>query len=596
MSPAEAQREARARDSLGVSSSSFGGTGTFPLPASRTRPRSGACLSISVCLATLATLAGATPAAAQAPPLALDRAMPAPAGDPLLFTDSASVRRGLAFGALASYAHAPLISKLTVRDAATGESSETTVVKQQVLTHVQAAYGVGPLLLEAGLPVVVLQGGDDVVRRGRALITKGDGAALGDVRLGVRIAVLTPGRTGLPFGAALGFRVFFPTGDEARYAGTGELRTAPSVSFGGGTDWPWAVSASWLRKRVTVSPRGIAGSEALASAGVARRLGPWQIGIEGFGGTVADGQTDAFASRTTNAELSAVVRREQGPARFTLAAGPGVGLGIGTPAFRAVLGIELFWKDAAPSGTTERLDLGPVVGASAAASASAPPKKATEKDPPNAVVPAAIAATPAQVDRDKDGVVDGSDACPDVAGVASLDAAKNGCPADTDGDGIVDTEDACPRQAGPKQADPKTNGCPEAVRLSATEIVILQQVQFETGSDRIAQESFALLAQVAAAIQGNPDIVRVSVDGHTDDVGQPAKNLVLSQRRAVAVVRWLTEHGVDARRVESRGFGSRRPVVAQKTAEARSKNRRVEFLVKKRDPRGAAAWTDGPVP
>ena len=514
------------------------------------------------------------------------------------------MRRGFALGALASYARAPLVSKLTVRDAATGETTETTVVKQQAITHVQAAYGIGPLLLEAGLPVVLLQGGDDVVRRGQALAPKGEGAAIGDVRLGARLSVLTPGRGGVPFGAALGLRLYLPTGDERRYAGTGELRSAPSISFGGGERWPWAISTSWMRKRLSVSPRGIAGSEALLSAGVARRLGPWQVGVEGFGGTVADGQTEAFASRTTNAEIAAVVRREQGPARVTLAAGPGIGLGIGTPAFRAVLGIELIWRDAAPDGTTERLDLGPVPGGARSAVEVAPAAKELDnvKIRPSggpgdvSADGPAVTVAPVPADRDQDGVVDQSDACPDVPGVSSLDVAKHGCPADTDGDGVVDTEDACPRQAGPKQADPKASGCPEAVRLSATEIVILQQVQFETGSDRIAQASLALLGQVAAAIQQNPDIVRLSVDGHTDDVGQPAKNLVLSQRRAVAVVRWLSDHGVDARRVESRGFGSRRPLVPEKTAEARSKNRRVEFLVKKRDPRGAAAWTDGPVP
>lgn len=565
------------------------------MPASRTsRPHLASRLSVSVCVAIVSA---AAPASAQTPPLALDRATPAPAGDTLLFTDSASVRRGLAFGALASYAHAPLIAKLAVRNAGTGETSETTVVKQQVLTHLQIAYGAGPLLVEAGLPIVVLQGGDDVIRNGKPRITKGDGAALGDVRVGARLAVLTPGRTGLPFGAALGLRLHLPTGDEQRYASTGELRTAPYVAFGGGEDWPWAISFSWLRKRVDVSPKGIAGSEALASAGIARRLGPWQVGVEGFGGTVADGQTDAFASRTTNAELSAVLRRTAGPARLTLAGGPGIGLGIGTPAFRAVLGLELFLPEAAPGGTTERLDLGPVQGAAhgaplAAAKGPKPASTRPEEIPGTAVVPPPPTAT----DRDKDGVVDASDACPDAPGAVSLDVTKNGCPADTDGDGIVDSEDACPRQAGPKQADPKSNGCPEAVRLSATQIVILQQVQFETGSDRIAQASFELLGQVAAALQGNPDIVRVSVDGHTDDVGQAAKNLLLSQKRAVAVVRWLTEHGVDARRLESRGFGSRRPLVAQKTAEARAKNRRVEFLVRKRDPQGAAAWTDGPVP
>lgn len=545
-------------------------------------------------------------ASAQALPLALDRATPAPAGDPLLYTDSAIARRGLALGLLGSYAHKPLVSSLTIRDTTTGETTKTNVVNHQLVGHAQAAYGVGPLLVEAGLPVVLSQGGDDVIRNGKSLATSGGGAAIGDLRLGVRLVALSPRPGGVPFGAALGFRYYAPTGDTSRYASTGNARYAPSITFGhAGERWVWAFSTSFLRKRLATSPAGIGGSEAAASLGVARRFGSFQAGVEAFGATVADGQTAAFGSHTTNAEVAGVLRQQVGPARFTLAAGPGLGLGVGTPAFRALLGVEIVLEKAAPSVVTERIETAPPPGSPKAAVSAQPsvvvgkPASAEAATPGTAtpVVASPVVPPPTKAaDRDADGIADPIDACPDVPGVASLELTKHGCPADTDGDGIVDTADACPRQAGPKQADPKTSGCPEAVRLSATEIVILQQVQFEVGSDRIAQASFPLLTQVAEAIKQNPDIVRVSVDGHTDDVGVAAKNLTLSQRRAVAVVRWLTEHGVDARRLESRGFGSRRPLVAEKTPAARSKNRRVEFLVKKRDAAGQAAWTDGPVP
>jgi OOP family OmpA-OmpF porin len=66
-------------------------------------------------------------------------------------------------------------------------------------------------------------------------------------------------------------------------------------------------------------------------------------------------------------------------------------------------------------------------------------------------------------DRDKDGVYDDEDACPDVAGVRTSDPKTNGCPPpppDRDGDGIIDSEDACPDVPGVKTDDPKTNGCP----------------------------------------------------------------------------------------------------------------------------------------
>lgn len=64
-------------------------------------------------------------------------------------------------------------------------------------------------------------------------------------------------------------------------------------------------------------------------------------------------------------------------------------------------------------------------------------------------------------DSDGDGFVDRSDACPAVAGVASDDPRQNGCPKDTDGDGIVDTEDACADVPGERSRDPKLHGCPK---------------------------------------------------------------------------------------------------------------------------------------
>ncbi len=69
---------------------------------------------------------------------------------------------------------------------------------------------------------------------------------------------------------------------------------------------------------------------------------------------------------------------------------------------------------------------------------------------------------PLPTDRDKDGILDNVDACPDVLGVPNADPAKHGCPAptDRDKDGIFDEQDACPDEAGVATDDPKTNGCP----------------------------------------------------------------------------------------------------------------------------------------
>jgi outer membrane protein OmpA-like peptidoglycan-associated protein len=222
-------------------------------------------------------------------------------------------------------------------------------------------------------------------------------------------------------------------------------------------------------------------------------------------------------------------------------------------------------------------------------------------------VPDAEDACPAQVgeprpprpgcppDQDDDGIYDMDDRCPAEAGVASADPAKNGCPADTDGDSIPDRKDACPAERGEPTQDPATNGCPRAVRVETEQIVLMQQVHFATGRADILSDSFDLLGQVAAVMKEHPEIARVAVDGHTDNDGALAANLELSRRRALTVVKWLTQHGVDARRLEARGFGPQRPIADNATEPGRAKNRRVEFLIRRRTPEGEAGWRDGPM-
>ena len=172
---------------------------------------------------------------------------------------------------------------------------------------------------------------------------------------------------------------------------------------------------------------------------------------------------------------------------------------------------------------------------------------------------------------------------------------KHGCPADTDGDGIPNAADACPYERGKPSEDKATHGCPFAVRIDGSQIVILQQVQFPTGRAEIEPESFELLTEVAAVLEEHPEIARVAVDGHTDNQGSAQANLSLSQRRALAVVAWLTAHGIDARRLEARGFGARRPLADNRTSDGRARTRRVEFQIRRRTDEGAAGWRDGPL-
>ncbi|WP_427788876.1 OmpA family protein [Brevundimonas diminuta] len=72
--------------------------------------------------------------------------------------------------------------------------------------------------------------------------------------------------------------------------------------------------------------------------------------------------------------------------------------------------------------------------------------------------------------------------------------------------------------------------------------------------------------------------LRLSVEGHTDNTGAPARNRPLSEERARAVVAALTQQGIDAKRLEAKGFGSDKPVADNASDEGRARNRRVELV------------------
>ncbi len=181
-------------------------------------------------------------------------------------------------------------------------------------------------------------------------------------------------------------------------------------------------------------------------------------------------------------------------------------------------------------------------------------------------------------DRDHDGVPDDKDACPDVKGVRTSDPRTNGCPPDRDGDGIIDSEDACPDEKGPRDADPKKNGCPR-VHVTDKEIVILEQVEFETGQATIKHASDGLLSSVAQVFKDYPDILKVEVQGHTDSRGSAGLNKNLSQRRAEAVLKALIARGIKAGRLVAKGYGQDVPIADNNTDEGRQKNRRVQFKI-----------------
>jgi outer membrane protein OmpA-like peptidoglycan-associated protein len=103
-------------------------------------------------------------------------------------------------------------------------------------------------------------------------------------------------------------------------------------------------------------------------------------------------------------------------------------------------------------------------------------------------------------------------------------------------------------------------------------------IYFDFGSDRIKDESDAVLGEIAKVLQQNPSW-SLAVEGHTDDIGGDAYNVELSKRRAAAVKQALVARfKVDAKRLRTNGYGASQPKDSNVTLEGRARNRRVELV------------------
>ncbi len=206
---------------------------------------------------------------------------------------------------------------------------------------------------------------------------------------------------------------------------------------------------------------------------------------------------------------------------------------------------------------------------------------------------------PALADRDGDGIPDINDKCPDQPedfdGIDDVD----GCPEDdADKDGIGDAQDACPKEPGEPDVDPKKNGCPKFIRRisGSSEIQILKTIEFATGRSTILAKSYPILDEVVRLVKVNPDIAHLDIEGHTDNKGSDDLNEKLSNERAHAVMKYMVEHGIEESRLSAAGYGPKRPIADNNTADGRQRNRRVEFhIVSKVEPTRTGAG-DSPPP
>jgi OmpA-OmpF porin, OOP family len=587
------------------------------------RSAHGAALAVGLSAALL----GAPALAQEADGFALNQFHPAPTGDRFFGTQGGEVGgHGLpSVSLLAEYAYRPLV--LYEDD---GEDSVGSVVSDQLFLHLGAGLSLWQQLsLSVDLPLAVVNDGSSPSSGAQAFASP-SGAALGDLRLGARLRFV--GKPSGPFQLGLAGYLWLPTGDQDNFTGDGGVRGLPAlVADGKLGSFVYAANAGVVMRGERTFGATTLGTQIqfAVAAGLLAASDQLQLGPELYGTTTT---ANAFERDTTNLEAILGLKYRAGPVVFGAAAGPGLTRGLGTPTVRAILSVAyvpepepvrvpsdrdgdgiLDERDACPDSFGVASSDPTLHGCpdtdgdgifdsedacvDVAGQPSDDPKQhgcpelrdrdrdgildeqdACPDEPGVASEDAAKNGCPP--DRDGDGIVDAVDACPDLKGWADTDPAKNGCPGDTDGDGVRDDQDACPREKGKPNPDPSKNGCPSLVRVTAGEIVILQQVQFKTASDVILPASDDLLQQVASVLKEHPELTQLEIQGHTDSRGNAGYNQALSQRRAASVVNWLTTRGgVEASRLSPKGYGKDQPLDTNDTDEGRQRNRRVQFKI-----------------
>jgi outer membrane protein OmpA-like peptidoglycan-associated protein len=392
--------------------------------------------SVAVCLLA------APPAYGQASGIALSPFNPSERGSQWFAEDSLDLRGNLrpAFGVVADYADRPLI----ITNASGKEVAAP--VETQVTLHVGGSI-VFVDRFRFGLDLPLGFAGGTAGQIGTSVYPAAE-SGLGDFRISADARLV--GVRGDPFTLALGASLFLPSGSQAAYMSDGSVRGIPRIAVAG--DLGHVTYAAHLGFEARASsndfPGYPLGSSVEVGGAVGARLlsGRFVVGPEVDASTVVTNGSAVFSARQTPVEglLGAHFRFTES---WQVGAGVGTGLtrGFGEPPVRALAMIE--WAspymrppaDRDKDGVLDDVDACPDV-----------PGIATDDPKTNGCPP---------TDRDKDGIIDPEDACPDVPGPRSDDRRMNGCPPDRDHDGIPDSEDQCPDTPGVRMDDKAHNGC-----------------------------------------------------------------------------------------------------------------------------------------
>jgi OOP family OmpA-OmpF porin len=142
---------------------------------------------------------------------------------------------------------------------------------------------------------------------------------------------------------------------------------------------------------------------------------------------------------------------------------------------------------------------------------------------------------------------------------------------------VSGANDQCPDKPETVNGFEDSDGCPDSLPEKVKKYSgVVAGIEFDLGRATIRPDSRGTLDEGASVLAEYPAL-RIAITGHTDDQGDRAKNLLLSQQRAEAVKAYLVQRGTDASRIETHGAGPDEPIADNKLAAGRQKNRRIQF-------------------
>jgi OmpA-OmpF porin, OOP family len=441
---------------------------------------------------------------------------------------------GWGLGAFVSYGHRPVV----VRDRV-GDQVVATPLKNAFAVDAVGSLGLFDFLeLGVHVPIRPIWSGDDIVASGQPLRARG---GLGDVRFVPKVGIVDTGSDSFHFSLGAMLPVTFPTGSGQAMRGSEGVGFEPRLLLGiGGTRWDLIFSGGYLAR--TNGANNLAGKNEVTfgsafTLGLARGSTPVDLQIEVYGAHLPDTKTQG--GKTPVESLAGVIVWPTDELSLYFGGGPGLVSGLGSPDFRLAFGVRYAVNVPGRDRFLERAR-----------------------------------------DRDGDGIDNEHDRCADEAEDKDDFQDADGCPeADNDKDGILDDNDECPEQAEEVGGD--GDGCPDKGRIVIEDgkVVVIGKVQFETGSSTIAKKSEPLVDDMAKTLKEHPEMKKVRIEGHTDDTGPAEVNDRLSKQRAESVKQALIKRGIAANRLETEGYGSKKPMSPNTSPVGRARNRRVEFII-----------------